>query len=107
MNRRSFLRSIAFTAPALVVAPRVIYAFAPPGGWRVGPSGLAVPTDLTSDIAAYYASYERFVRDFEAQMEAALYITLRKAPTVPYTDAGWRLLREVFENEALKCRYEL
>jgi len=35
MDRRMFLRSLLGTS-ALAAAPKVIYAFAPPGGWVLG-----------------------------------------------------------------------
>ena len=35
MNRRMFLRSLLGTS-VIAAAPKVIYAFAPPGGWVLG-----------------------------------------------------------------------
>ncbi len=96
MDRRMFLRSLLGTS-ALAAAPKVIYAFAPPGGWVLGQrvysfkdvAGVLGP----NTFIRRYLSLDEVERDFGPFLEARLEVLDPKLVQVLRTkrDKEWFL----------------
>jgi len=76
MDRRSFMRTLMGACATAVVAPRITYVLAPPGGWRLNQRVYTLYGGARGGGKSHGLHFCRMLGETDAQLRVRIYRTM-------------------------------